>query len=231
MKDYQEFPLAENLNGLFLIRNPLEFRIETLNKLHTLGINSDSYFSIEKLFKGKEAALLLYGPRVMTQLLPELNLMELEDYLDEARKNENPLPLNPNSNKTNLNESLSWMIESKNNQKKKLSVKREFFKLLELEPHQKVFWQIVVHPIKKNEGSNFQVTIRAMVAEPDPIKKIELAKKIDNEINSGTGLLKKAGDSSEQALFESFKRRSFVPKEISPFILSSEEVYSLMANS
>ena len=42
------------------------------------------FFALEKLIKGKEKARVLYGPRDMTRNFPELNLVEIEDYLADA---------------------------------------------------------------------------------------------------------------------------------------------------
>src|SRR5437879_11025899 len=67
--------------ALFLIRNSQALNSELLTKLHQFSFERNFTFSLERLFKGPESALVIYGSRELEGLLPELGLLELEDYL------------------------------------------------------------------------------------------------------------------------------------------------------
>jgi len=224
MKDFQDIPVASSFYGFFLIKNPHNFNIGTIKKLHNLSLNLDSIFSVERLFKGKETVLSLYMPRDFIQNFPELSFLEIEDYLDDTTSTSD-------NRKVNVNQSLTWQIQPKNNQKKDLLVGEVFFRSLVLKDDQKVFWQIVCQGIKKDHTTNFQATIRTMVADLDPIDRVELAKTVESEINQKTGLNKYLNKSSEQFLYESFKTRTLIPKELTPFLLTEGELFSLISLS
>ena len=222
MRDYEEFPDILSLNSLYFIGNPSNLTPEVIKRLHDFFVAQKQFFSLEKLIKGKEKARILYGPRDLGKDFPELNLVEIEDYL--AGENE----YSPDSaKKTNVNQALTWLIEAKNNPKKNLVVGSELNDLT-VEENQKVFLQSVLMPIEKSEPA-FQATLRVMVVDPDPIKRIELARKIDQLLKTATGLNKHEDAYPEIKKYESFKQRSLVPKEVSEFLLSSTEVASLMA--
>ena len=147
MKDFQDIPVASSFYGFFLIKNPHNFNIGTIKKLHNLSLNLDSIFSVERLFKGKETVLSLYMPRDFIQNFPELSFLEIEDYLDDTTSTSD-------NRKVNVNQSLTWQIQPKNNQKKDLLVGEVFFRSLVLKDDQKVFWQIVCQGIKKDHTTN-----------------------------------------------------------------------------
>ena len=110
MKDYEEFPESLSLNTLFYIGKPQNLTSEILTKLHETLSEHKQFFSLERLNKGKERALVIYGPRDLESLFPELNLVEIEDYLTE-----NALP--SVDKKVDVNQSLTFLIEPKLNKK------------------------------------------------------------------------------------------------------------------
>jgi hypothetical protein len=67
------------------------------------------------------------------------------------------------------------------------------------------------------------------VADSDPIKRVELAKNINQIISTATGLKKHEDAHPEGKKFESFKQRSLIPKEVSEFILTGDEVLSIIS--
>ena len=225
MRDYEEFPDSLSLNTLFYIGNPQVLTVETLKKLHDLNIAGKQFFSLERLIKGKENARVIFGPRELPANFPELNLVELEDYLD----NDNLVSVG-DEKKVNVNQALSWLIEPKNS--KKTIVVTEGLRNLSVDPNQKVFIQAVLMPIEKQL---FQTTLRVMVVDPDPIKRVELARNVDQIIKAATGLNKRSFSSnkhedvfSEGRKFDSFKQRSLIPKEVAEFGLTADEVLSLV---
>lgn len=224
MRDYEEFPDSLSLNALFYIGNPQNLTSATLKKLHDQFIREKQFFSLEKLIKGREQARVLFGAREMVHDYPELALVELEDYVSE----EGSLLQEDFEKRVNVNQVLSWLIEPKNNPKKLLIVGDELRRLA-VENSQKVFIQLVLMPIEKAAESVFQATMRIMVADTDPIRRVELAKNINQIVTQATGLKKHEDVFPEGKKFESFKMRSLVPKEVSEFILTGDEVLSLVS--
>lgn len=224
MRDYEEFPEASDLNSLFYIGAPQNLTEESLKVLHNLNLANKKFFSLEKLIKGKEKALVIYGSRDLVTALPGLNLVELEDYASDAS---GILSDRDQQKMVNMNQVLSWLVAPKNNPQKALLVTDELKGLI-VEEDQKVFLQIVLMPIGKSGENNFQSTIRVMVADNDPIKRIELAKRTERTINASTGLNKYEDNFPEGKRFDSYKLRTLIPKEVSEFYLSSAEVMSLL---
>lgn len=220
MRDYEEFPDSLSLNSLFYIGNPQNLNLEIFKKLHDSNFTQKQFFSLEKLIKGKQKALVIFGPRELVKNFPELNLVEIEDYIgDEVGQDF--------EKKVNVNQVLSWLIEPKNNPKKVLHIGEEM-KNLSVEDGQKIFIQSVLMPIGNTSEQIFQATLRVMVADPDPIKRVELAKKVDQIFSASTGLNKHEDNFPEGKKFDSFKQRSLIPKEVAEFPLTEEEVLSLL---
>lgn len=230
MRGYQEAPDelsdANTSFAPFYVSDSKTFNLNSLAKLHAFSESSGYILSLERLFKGKDSALIIYGPETMPETFPELKLVELEDYLQNPTDSKTSVF---NEKKVSLNQSYSWTIEPKNNPKKSLIIKPGFLKSLELENEQRFFWQSVIAPIK---GTNiFQTTIRAMVVDNNPVKKIELAKKMDLEIENYTGLAKKNSPSSNAQVFDSFVKRAITPKEVASFMVSAEETFKLLGET
>lgn len=225
MRGYEDFPEDGSVNSLFYIANFQNFTLGTLQKLHDFYSDRDDFFSLERLYKGKDKALAIYGSRDLTQLLPELNLVEIEDYLageDELLSGQ------LSDKKVSVNDSLTWVIEPKNSPKKALQIGQEI-KQVELLERQKFFIQCVCMGLKNKSEPFFQSTLRIMVADTDSMERVALAKKVENAFLASTGLNKFTDNFPEAKKFESFKLRSLVPKEVTPFSLSFEEVYNLLS--
>lgn len=208
LRSYQEAPKKHFAYGLYLIRNPLYFNEATLKKIHDLCLPDQHIISVEKLFKGMEVALCLYLPKNIVNQLEELNLLELEDYI----------------NKEYLNTSFTFQITQKLSQKP-LFTDPQFLKDLDIEDQQ-FFWQVVVLPHK---GDSFQATLRGMLIEKDPTKKIGTIKILERKITDQTGLVPQTKGKTQSSLFEWFKKRQLVPKEVKSFPLTSPEILSLVS--
>ncbi len=213
MRDYEEFPESSSLNSVFFIGNTANFTVETLNKIHKFLLSEKQFFSLERLYRGKEKVLVIYGSRGLKDHLPELNLVELEDYIDGEG--------------VSVNQSLTWLIEAKNNPKKTLHI-GEGLKNLEIGKEQKFFIQIVCMSLTNQSESIFQATLRIMVIENDPSTRIQLAKKVDQAFTQATGLHKHEDDFPEIKKFESFKQRSLIPKESAFFPISTREIFDIL---
>lgn len=224
MRDYEEFHDSLSLNSLFYIAAPQNLK-ESLKRLHDLNLNEKHFFSLEKLIKGEEKAWVIFGNRDLQNHFPELNLVEIEDYLSEYPSS---LQSAAEEKYVSVDQSLSWLIEPKNNPKKLLLVTDEL-KNLKTQQNQKIFLQAVLMPVEKQGEVSFQSTLRIMVADSDPIKKVELAKRINQMVTSATGLNKKEDDFPESRKFDSFKQRTLIPKEVAEFYLTTDEVLALLA--
>lgn len=225
MKDYEEVPDDAVLMSVFYIRSPENFKAEVLRKLYEFLLPRREFFSIEKLYKGKEKALVLFGPRDLTNLLPELNLIELEDYL--VGEGESYLGEDTDK-KVDVNRSITWLVEPKNNSKRQIHAGSGLNDITVGET-QNVFIQAVCFPEKESPEPVFQTTWRIMVADKDSIDRVALAKKAETAFASATGLNKSSDPYPESKRFESFKQRSLVPKEVAPFPMVAGEIAGILA--
>lgn len=217
MKDYDETPDDPSSYELFLIRDLKDFNEEIISRFHSFLLSLDTFFSIERLYKGKESVIVLYGPKAMKKSFPELKLLELEDYLKDPKDN-NPAP----SKVISSNDAYSWVV--KKPASKKVS-KSDFLKM-ELLDNQFFFWQIICSPLKNS--NQFQVTIRAMVSDKDAPSRIELVKKYEASLKNHAGFITSNSGQTASSIFDSFKKRTLIPKEISPFIVGSQDILHLL---
>jgi hypothetical protein len=206
MKDFQEIPSDNLTYGLFLIRRKESIDIDFLLRLHQRIASLKSHFSLERLFHGLEEAAVIYLPTVLVEEFPNLQLLELENYL-------------PNKDLTT-----SWVTAAKS--QSDFNVKEGFLKNLNLEPNQQFFSQIVADA---SSDGNFQVTMRNMVVEPDPVKKIDLAKRIEQNIFENSGLTRAEASKSPGLIYEDFLKRGLIPKQVHQFSLSPENVSQLLS--
>lgn len=220
MSSFQQTPSKDHTYALFLVRNLKALNLETIEKLYKMSLNSKSIFSLEALFKGNQAVLAIYAPESFVAELSELELLEIENYLDSENST-------LATNKTIINDVYGWVIAPKNNPKKLLNISQDFLRMIQLDENQKFFWQLVLLSLK-NSTNEFQSTIRVMIVESDPIKRVELAKTIDKEIETHTGLVKNPKSAQASSIFESYKKRTLIPKEVTPFVLKKEEVFDLL---
>lgn len=223
MKDFQEPSTGRTSFSLFLIRNISALDTSTLVKIAQITQNLDGSFALERLSKGSDFVLAIFGPSSIQTQLPELNLLELEDYLEDPKKDPT-IPIDPK--KTQVNDSLAWVISAKADPKKQLILKEGFLKKLDLQSDQHVFLQIVLHP-QKNNG--LQATIRILVSDKNPNQRIELSKKIDEQIIMYANLQSQPRIQTTLEVFEEYRKRSFIPKEIAEFSLTTQEILDLLS--
>jgi hypothetical protein len=230
MKDFKETHITSQPYSLFLVKNPHILDENLLAQIHTLLSELNGIISFERLLKGTDKVLVIYAPSVIKEKFPQLDLFELEDYLE-------PMSVHsPMGSKTTLNQVLGWTIASKNNPKKIINVKSGFLSLVDLKEDQKFFLQVVCQPIenRKNNGTpesqfgQFQVTMRCLVADENPNQRIELSKKMDSQVFDSTGLVKQARQQTNQQIYEEYIKRVFVPKEVAKNFLLSQEILSLI---
>lgn len=165
MKDYQGPPQYPQENyGLFLVRQLSNFDKNFLDSLKEFALKKGSIVSLERLFKGKQAALTIYGPKIiLSQFTDQLNLLELEDYT---------LGLDGK-------DVLIWEMGVKNNKQNPESFNNLFNNLPELTQQDQFYWQVVLGAKSGKEGY-FQTQIRAVVYCQDPIRQKQLTGMFQN---------------------------------------------------
>lgn len=79
MKDFREVPGIEN--SVFLIREIHALTNRFLESLYESTKEEGDIISLERLVKGTQSALVIFGPKnILQQYITQLNLLELEDY-------------------------------------------------------------------------------------------------------------------------------------------------------
>lgn len=131
MKDFPRTPSRkEEEYGLFLVRAPKFLDSMFLNNVHNDLLKEGKVLSVERLFKGSQSALVVFGPRNVLQRYPNLNLLELEDYT-------NVDPANIQVWETGLKNEAEFT---------KLPPTNIFVNLPEVEELGQFWWQVVLKP-------------------------------------------------------------------------------------
>ncbi len=217
MKNYQEIPPSRYPYGIFLIQNPQNLQNGVLNKLYDFSLEANAIVSLEKLYKGSEFAIVIFAPHNIIQFIPELELLEIEDYLQKDDKTNDP-------KKASVDEIIVWSLNPKN--EAEIEIPQTFLADFVLEESQQLFWQLVLAPHKKEQ--HFQVNIRVMVVDGDVHKRIELARNLSNYLQTSTNLTKKESTHSLSSLYNSYQKRALIPSEIEGFVLSTQKIKELI---
>lgn len=145
MKDFAEIPQKSKLEySLYLIRKSSNLSVALLQSIHDDLTKKGLVVSLERLFKGSESALCIFGPqKILSNYLDRLDLMELLDYT-----------ANFNTENTTV-----WEVDFKR-------IDNPFSNLPQLGPDEKFCWQVLL--------SGKHVQIRAAVFSNDPKRRKEL---------------------------------------------------------
>ena len=208
MKDFQDFPEEKLGYSLFLIRNLSFFNKAFLDHLREKTLNHATLISFERLFKGKKTALVVYGPKtLLEQYADELALLELEDYHDKLSKKD----------------LFCWEVTPMRG--KREDIFASFLKVY-LKDDEQILLQFVLEPLKI--GKNFQVTGRVGVVAEDSSRRADIAKEVDNLLLTKASFRKKKTGRKTIQVYDAFKKRALVPKEVSKSDLSSQEITEIM---
>ena len=198
MKDYTEIPSTKDF-GLFLIKQPNNFNQEFLNLIRNDLQKLNSIISFERLFKGKEVALVVYGSKKMlSKYTNTLGLLELEDY---SKLGEKDLGV--------------WEIEFKqltmdNGQ---LTMGESLPQLLD---NEQLWWQVII-------ANSFKSQIKAAVVSEDPLKKQDLSK----TLNLPANFVRLPKVYSNAQLLDFYQKRSFQINEENP-VLNPQQILKLL---
>ncbi|MDP3973814.1 MAG: hypothetical protein Q8P92_03195 [Candidatus Daviesbacteria bacterium] len=188
MKDYQLTPQANRIHehGLYLIRNPSLFNINFLTNLHKILVEDKQIISFERLFKGGESALVVFGSQeFLKPLTDQLSLVELEDYSD-----------------INKNLVYAWEVDLKNEEtflQEPGDIFKDFPHLL---PQEQFFWQVVIMAGNENE---FRIQIRAVFVSNDSKRRKEIGEILQN---FNPNMIKLPKDFSSIQILELYQKRS-----------------------
>lgn len=212
MRDYQEIPNNTKVEyGLYLVRQMENFNANFLDSISPLILDEGLIISLERLFKGKKAALAIFGPKkVLEKFIPNLNLLELEDYTIDCDSRDVSI----------------WEMGAKNASLKNpdsLHILTE--SLSQLGEEDQFFWQVILGVKKIKVELFFQTQIRAVVYSKDPLRKKMLTSLLSD---LQLGMLKKIPKpfSTEQMLI--FYHLRSLGKDSSGPILDSEGVIQLL---
>lgn len=189
MRDFEEGP--EDFgpdNGIFLIRKPAPLTADLMDYLYKIIRVDNVIISLERLFKGGESALVIYGPRKPLEALTKaLDLLELEDY-------------------TNASGPMIWQVGTKKLGEYHRITKTLFSDFPKLEAGEQVWYQLVLQPEKK-KLSHFKAQIRTVVVSEYPKRRKQLAEALQKPKNN---LLKIPLPFSTPQMVEFYKKRSIV---------------------
>lgn len=211
MRDYREIPQKSKVDyGLFLIRQPEKFDVNFLNSIQRQMLTGNLLVSMERLFKGSQSALTIFGPRNITSSYnSQLNLLELEDYA--AGLNAEDISI--------------WEAGLKNTGNfNPLNLDNIFNDLSQLREEEQFFWQVIL-AARKDEENPFQTQIRAVVYSRDPMRRKTLVSDLVNI--ASPELTKVPRPFSTEQMLDSFKQRSLSKDSKGP-IVNSEGVMRLV---
>lgn len=202
MKDYQAIPQTSKLEyGLFLIRQPKAFNLTFLEILHQEMLKEGLTASFERLFRGGESALTIYGSKKMLdQFKTGLNLLELEDYT---------------SNFDSQN-SLIWeMGTKKDGRSDNNSFENIFQDFPVLGQEDQFLWQVVFQA-RASKDKSFQTQIRAVVYTKNSQTRKNLAPSLQNL--AGGKLIKVPKPFSSDQIMTFYKLRSLSKDTSGPLV-------------
>lgn len=204
MSDFGEIPSPKGGEyGLFLIRKPENLTPALLDSIHEGGVKEGLIIALERLFKGRETALVIFGPlRVLTNYLDKLNLLQLEDYTNLSRDHIS-----------------SWEVGFKN--QSHAVPDNPFKNFPTIYETEKFFFQLLLNPKSpKGEGKVFLGQIRAVLFSPHSQRRGKLTATLQN-LNH---LTKIPRPYSAGQIFDFYVSRSFFRGKFNLNLRSSQVV-------
>lgn len=218
MRDFQDLPDKNTSLGLYLIRRVDNLSIDTLNKLYEVCQNKQKkgiplIFSFEKVLKGEDLALLVFGPKEVLNNFNELELFEVEEYL-----------------KMDVKHIQAFELEKKSEDiKNPLDSNSEIFKGLKLDTLEYIIFQIVLST-DLSKINTFQVNIRSVVVSQEANKRVDLSKMLNSNLEKFASLKRVDNVRSSSIVFQALKNRAITPKIVSKFSLNSSQLSNLLTS-
>lgn len=160
MKDYLEVPQKSKAGyGLFLVRQTQAFTLGFLESIHEHLLKEGLIVSLERLFKGGKSALTIFGPKNMLEgYLPQLDLLELEDYAEGI----------------DSKDYFAWEVGLKEGDSHIQNIGSLFGDLPTLRGEEQFWCQMTLLPKQGKSSGLFQSQIRAVIFCQEPTRKKEL---------------------------------------------------------
>lgn len=213
MRDFQENPrLFKTEYALYLLRNPKALDEDLLKKLYEDMEKEGFIVSIERLFRGLESALVIYGPsQVLSRYASGLALLELEDYtkVEDAHVQ-------------------AWEMGFKGQGQ---SYQRLFQTLPVLNKEEQFWWQLVIQPKpalfsgKQPNKKYFYGQIRAVMVSADEGRKQKLSAELQNLAEGFLVKLPKPFTSSQ--ILEFYRQRALGAGKKGE-VISAEDILKLI---
>lgn len=211
MSDFQEIPSSSQY-GLFLIRAPSQLTPHLLDLLHEAVVKEGLIVSLERLFKGSQSTLVIFGPRkILAPWRETLHLLELEDYTQ-----------------INVEQLQAWEVGVKNPHQLNAAQLDSLFKNFPLlKDTEQFFCQVNLQARKgsKDHQKVFTGQMRAVILSNDSKRRHTLAESLQNL--GSPHLAKIPSPFSHQKLLEFYQQRSLSPNRHS-LTLTSGEVIKLV---
>lgn len=162
MSDFGETPSQGREYGLFLMRKPQSLTPSFLDTIHKGLAKEGQIMVLERLFKGRETALVIFGPvQLLTSYLNELNLLQLEDYTS--------LP---------PDQIQAWEMALRNGSQ--AEGENPFTDFPELLKTEQFFFQLILRPKSAKGEKIFLGQIRAVFFSPDSGRRKKLTADLQN---------------------------------------------------
>lgn len=208
MSDFGENPKLSNVEyGLYLIRKTSNLTPALLDSMHDEVAKEGLIISLERLFKGRKSALVIFGPKkVLKNYLPSLDLLELEDYTEVDK-----------------DQAYAWEVGVKNHHLEEMD---NFFKRIPiLAEAEQVWWQLTLAAKQqKGEIKTFQSQIRVVVLSADTQRRKKVSQILQNLTSH---LTKIPRPFTTQQIVDFYQTRSFFRTKFNPQF-SSQELVKLL---
>lgn len=206
MKDFQTSPEDfSTQNGLFLIRKPERLTPKVMSFLYEATKGKGLILTLERLFKGSQSALVIYGPKsVLEGLIPTLDMIELEEYSAPIK-----------SESDGEIEVSAWEIGIR----KKFSKESLFLNFPKLESREQIWYQMVLQAQKGSTQFNAQV--RVVIVSQD----LKRRENLFNALMSKSSLVKIPKPYSSIQMLDFYKKRSYLGAI--HFKLTGEQIINL----
>lgn len=207
MRDFTETASGGEQYALFLIRASGGLNARFFNSIYNDLLSQGAVISFERLFRGKQSALVVFGPRSLLTKNHFLNLLELEDYTN----------VKPEHTQV-------WEVGVKNNGQWKMDNGKVFSNLPQLSETEQFWWQLLLRP-DKTATYQYQAQIRAVLISPDTLRRKSLTPALQNLAPDHLFKLPKAFSNTQ--ILDFYQRRSIRADNKNPSV-SSEELLHLL---
>lgn len=208
MANFQEIPQGSKGDyGLFLIRKTAYLTDQILDILWEDLKKSGLVISFERLIKGRESSLVVFGPReFLNPYTRSLDLLELEDYTDVS-----------------LDNISGFELGTKGNSKDAQNYLTGFFRHFpQLGPDESIWWQLI---LKAKKDQTFELQPRVVIYSEDRGRREVLSSNLHHLAEGFLTRVPKPFSTAQVLGF--YKMRSFIKNPHDP-ILTSKQILGLV---